>query len=58
MKLYHSDAKERKCDSETVLETVSSVESLLFEKDARAQYHIHISLVQHCIFGIICQLNV
>ena len=31
-KLYHSDAKEGKCDSKTV----SSVETLLFEKAARA----------------------
>jgi len=32
MKLYQSDAKEGKCDSETV----SSVETLFFEKGARA----------------------
>jgi len=32
MRLYHSNAKEEKCDSETV----SSVETLFFEKAARA----------------------
>jgi len=58
MKLYHSDAKEGKCDSETVSETVSSVETLFFDKAARAQYQIHISLVQHCIFVILCELNI
>ena len=40
MKLYQSDAKEEKYDSETV----SSVETLLFEKATRAYYHNHINI--------------
>jgi len=32
MRLYHSDAKEEKCDSETL----SSVETLFFEEAAHA----------------------
>ena len=38
--LYYYDAKEGKCDSETV----SSVETLFFEKVARAYYHNHIRI--------------
>jgi len=38
--LHHSDAEEGKCDSENV----SSVETLFFEKVARAYYHNHVSI--------------
>ena len=40
MKLYQSDAKEGKCD----YETISSVETLFFEKTAQAYDPIHISI--------------
>jgi len=48
MKLYQSDAKEEKYDSETV----SSVETLFFEKVARAYYHNHINIVY-----LLCYVN-
>ena len=38
--LHYSNAKEGKCGSETV----SSVETLFFEKAARAYYHNHTSI--------------
>ena len=40
MKLYQADAKEGKRDSETV----SSIETLFFEKVARAYYYNHINI--------------
>ena len=40
MRLYHSDAKEGKCD----YKSASSVETLCFEKAARAYNHKHISI--------------
>ena len=39
-KLYHSNAKEEKCDSETV----SSIETLFFEKAALVYYHNRINI--------------
>ena len=44
MKLYQFDAKEEKCDSKTV----SCVETLFFEKAARAYYRNHINIA--CLF--------
>ena len=40
IKLYHFDAKEGTCDSETVL----SVETLFFKKAVRVYYHNHINI--------------
>jgi len=48
MKIYQSDAKEGKCD----FETVSSVETLFFEKVAGAYYHNHINIA--CL---LCYVN-
>jgi len=50
MRLYHSNAKEGKCD----YKSVSSVKTLYFEKVARAYNHKHI----HCIFTLLCDLHV
>ena len=46
IRLYYSDAKEGKCD----YKSVSSVETLCFEKAARA-YNL-------CIFTLLCDLHV
>ena len=46
--MYQSDAKEGKCDSETV----SSVETLFFEKAAHAYYHNHINIAY-----LLCYVN-
>ena len=47
-KLYHSDAKEKKYDSETVL----SVEALYFEEAACEYYHNHINIAY-----LLCYVN-
>ena len=48
MKLYQSDPKEGKYDSETI----SSVETLFFEKAAHAYYHNHINIAY-----LLCYVN-
>jgi len=48
MKLYQVDANEGKCDSKTV----SSVETLFFEKAARAYHHNHINVAY-----LLCYMN-